>query len=880
VTQLAERYAPDNVWFLNTMNAVFTLGGDLVQEETAHNLMRLVAEGSGEDEDADHELKVEAVSTYASLLASEDGSTVGCDILLHVIAWVCGEYAYLCDPEEEGAEPGEDGLHDPYTERGILDRLCQALEQEHSDATTRGWLVSAVTKIAARLGASDAVGLVSELLDKYTSSRSLDLSQRCYEALALLSDSSPAHTATAAAVLPLDGSCEDLEVDPELPFLDGFVARALASGAKPRLDADAREEVLREARSGSAGYGAGGAGGGAGGGSGGGALRFESYAAPVVGGLQLGGAPGERNLLIDSSHPSGGTGGGGTGDDGGGDGAGGGAGAGGAGAGGTGLVVSGVKKKWGRGGYQTGEGGAAGAAAGAAPGAAHTTTTAAAAAASAAASVPTMTAAEAYAAPVTMPTPSLNGSSSATASTSDTLPEPSRPRTASVTEREKLAASLFGGGAADAGSSSSSAGGAGRGRGRAAGKGRGRGRGRGVGGKPAGAGAGKPPAAAAAAPPPASASSNNDLLLDLDMGMGGSSTTTTTTAAAAPSSTTAVDLLDLFSTPNPTPSPAAAPVMPMAMGGGGGGGGGGAASLDPFGMLNPTPAAGGGGLPNYDALRSSGGTGDANDLLGAFGAAPTGIMPGAGAPVPVVPVPADLAAQLTGHPRSHDTQQLLARDAALCCSYYLVQAPGAAVVALFLTSVGTARLGNVQAVFDPPSSLALGIGGSPAPRVSGQKCTWDAIEAGASAVGTLTLGGAQFAAVSDVLGRVTYSVGGEQRSVNLRIPTTIADLVRPHRITTPEFGRLWGSLGNERKGRINGVCTSPPELSSRMQRFVNAHPVQTINVEVIIAAKIAGTDRICLFHGKCTSAGVDLMIRSGDKKLSDALWTHCAKVLA
>ena len=38
-------YAPDNQWFIRTMNIVFEVGGDLVRKEVAHNLMRLIAEG-------------------------------------------------------------------------------------------------------------------------------------------------------------------------------------------------------------------------------------------------------------------------------------------------------------------------------------------------------------------------------------------------------------------------------------------------------------------------------------------------------------------------------------------------------------------------------------------------------------------------------------------------------------------------------------------------------------------------------------------------------------------------------------------------------------------------------------------------------------------
>jgi len=39
------RFAPDNEWYIETMNEVFELGGSLVQESVAHNIMRLIAEG-------------------------------------------------------------------------------------------------------------------------------------------------------------------------------------------------------------------------------------------------------------------------------------------------------------------------------------------------------------------------------------------------------------------------------------------------------------------------------------------------------------------------------------------------------------------------------------------------------------------------------------------------------------------------------------------------------------------------------------------------------------------------------------------------------------------------------------------------------------------
>ena len=73
------------------MNGVFELGGELVRPDVAHNLMRLIAEGSGEDDEADMALRRFAATTYYSML----DRPILPDILVCVICWVLGEYGYL-----------------------------------------------------------------------------------------------------------------------------------------------------------------------------------------------------------------------------------------------------------------------------------------------------------------------------------------------------------------------------------------------------------------------------------------------------------------------------------------------------------------------------------------------------------------------------------------------------------------------------------------------------------------------------------------------------------------------------------------------------------------------------------------------------------------
>lgn len=44
VSELAERYAPDTRWYIETMTEMFKVAGEAVDTKIAHNLMRLIAE--------------------------------------------------------------------------------------------------------------------------------------------------------------------------------------------------------------------------------------------------------------------------------------------------------------------------------------------------------------------------------------------------------------------------------------------------------------------------------------------------------------------------------------------------------------------------------------------------------------------------------------------------------------------------------------------------------------------------------------------------------------------------------------------------------------------------------------------------------------------
>jgi AP-4 complex subunit epsilon-1 len=72
------------------MNQVFELAGDLVPPKVAHDLMRLLAEGAGEDdEEADSLLRSSAVESYLHVLGEPKLPSVllqvqSCDGFMHL----------------------------------------------------------------------------------------------------------------------------------------------------------------------------------------------------------------------------------------------------------------------------------------------------------------------------------------------------------------------------------------------------------------------------------------------------------------------------------------------------------------------------------------------------------------------------------------------------------------------------------------------------------------------------------------------------------------------------------------------------------------------------------------------------------------------------
>jgi len=224
--ELSEQFAPSNQWFIQTMNKVFEHAGDLVNIRVAHNLMRLIAEGFGEeDEGADSQLRSSAVDSYLRIL----GEPKLPSSFLQIICWVLGEYG-----TSDGKHPAS----------YIIGKLCDVAEAHPTDDTVRGYAVSAILKIFAfEIAVGRKTAMLPEfqsLVDELSASHSTDLQQRAYEVQALLGLDKQA----VGIVMPLDASCEDIEVDKNLSFLNSYVQQALEKGAAPYIPESERSGAV------------------------------------------------------------------------------------------------------------------------------------------------------------------------------------------------------------------------------------------------------------------------------------------------------------------------------------------------------------------------------------------------------------------------------------------------------------------------------------------------------------------------------------------------------------------------------------------------------------------------------------------------------------
>ncbi|KAL0479865.1 hypothetical protein AKO1_007392 [Acrasis kona] len=227
ISNLAERFCPTIFWYIDTMNTCFEIGSEYVPLRSIQNMVTVIAEGDGTEEsiEDDDKMRVYCVDTFYELTEKKP---VIHDLHLQVIAWVLGEYGYLSAQ---------------HSQIMIVQRLCDLVERQLENHDTKGVVISALMKLIAQTGGKLLDG-VQDILSKYMNSKNVDLQQRCYEFQQLVASCTDRNRKPIMdAVLPKDGSCEDIEVDVELSWLKKYVTQAKEMGAREYLHSNQRDQL-------------------------------------------------------------------------------------------------------------------------------------------------------------------------------------------------------------------------------------------------------------------------------------------------------------------------------------------------------------------------------------------------------------------------------------------------------------------------------------------------------------------------------------------------------------------------------------------------------------------------------------------------------------
>jgi AP-4 complex subunit epsilon-1 len=163
ISFLAENYAPNAQWYVETMNKLFDIGPEFIPMGYVQNMLNIVAEGSS-DGDEDEAIRIYCVESYVHMLETKDNIN---DKLMLVIAWIIGEYGYLSKK---------------YKPEDLIEILCEADDRKLIEET-RIWLLPAVMKLCAQIG--EVPLPAQELARKFINSKNVDIQQRAYEYLLL-----------------------------------------------------------------------------------------------------------------------------------------------------------------------------------------------------------------------------------------------------------------------------------------------------------------------------------------------------------------------------------------------------------------------------------------------------------------------------------------------------------------------------------------------------------------------------------------------------------------------------------------------------------------------------------------------------------------------
>ncbi|XP_028397064.1 AP-4 complex subunit epsilon-like [Dendronephthya gigantea] len=216
LSQLANRYAPNITWYVDTINDTIQAAHCALPPVAMHNLLKVIAAGEIDDQRI-------IAARYLKLIEK----TTLHDNLIQIACWVLGEYGNL--------------LQNDCSLDVIFSQSVALLDRKFEDVTTFGWIMTCLGKLTLHMGeySTEANGI----MDRYRTGFPAELRQRCHEINILASDIS-----LMKRVIPLASTEEEIKVCSSLSFLDNYVANALKAGARPYQQNMSNVEEISETK--------------------------------------------------------------------------------------------------------------------------------------------------------------------------------------------------------------------------------------------------------------------------------------------------------------------------------------------------------------------------------------------------------------------------------------------------------------------------------------------------------------------------------------------------------------------------------------------------------------------------------------------------------
>jgi hypothetical protein len=236
--------------------------------------------------------------------------------------------------------------------------------------------------------------------------------------------------------------------------------------------------------------------------------------------------------------------------------------------------------------------------------------------------------------------------------------------------------------------------------------------------------------------------------------------------------------------------------------------------------------------------------------------------------------------ELMSSPRTSGNE-IVAEDSSVSVAYYKVWSDSGLVVVMFVVNTSSAPLQNVTVGLEINALLRSDIkiegeGSLAAPN----RIVFTRIQPRSNAAVIIKLSVAGFGPSSlNVKSVVSYT-----SVLNAQIPVDTADFLRPAAMDTSGFGSRWGSHSLQRVIVIKPTSVATPhDFMDRMEKRLRIHPVEikALTNEAIAVGRLAGTDQLCLVHGKVRGPGeLALTIRSMNQGYSDWVAAKCQQLLA